>query len=119
VPLAGTALFAVSYLSFAARRPGDRRVRWLVAFVFGLLHGFAFAGVLVESGFSTANVAATLVCFNAGVEAGQLAFVAIAWPLLALARRSLADAYTPWVVEPTSVVLLAAAVAWYAARAYG
>ena len=118
-PLAGTAVFALSYLAFADRRPTDRRVRWVVAFVFGLLHGFGFAGVLVEAGFSGAAVATTLVAFNAGVEIGQLLFVALLWPLLTLLRRRAGVEYTRLVVEPASVVLLAASVAWYAARAFG
>ena len=118
-PLAGTALFALSYLALAERRPDDRRVRWMVAFVFGLLHGFGFAGALVEAGFSGAAVLAMLVAFNAGVETGQLLFVAMLWPLLAWLRRRSGNQFGRFVVEPVSVVLLAASVAWYALRTFG
>lgn len=118
-PLAGIGLFALCYLALAARRPGERRLRWLVAFVFGLLHGFGFAGALVESGFADSTVAATLLAFHAGVEAAQLLFVAALWPLLALARARFGESYGRFVVEPASVLLLAASVAWYGARAYG
>ena len=118
VPLAGTAVFALSYLAYAERRPDERRVRWVVAFVFGLLHGFGFGGALVEAGFSGAAVVATLVAFNAGVEAGQLLFVAMLWPLLRLLRRRSGEGYTRFVVQPASVVLLAASVAWYATRVF-
>jgi hypothetical protein len=48
---------------------------WLVAFVFGLLHGFGFAGALKEIGLPQIDVPLALLTFNAGVEAGQLLFV--------------------------------------------
>jgi hypothetical protein len=118
LPLAGVVVFASCYLAFAERRPGDRRLRWLVAFVFGLLHGFGFAGSLIESGFSRETVAATLLGFNAGVEAAQLLFVASLWPLLGLARRRFGDGYGRAVVEPASVALLAGAAGWYGVRAF-
>jgi len=118
-PLAGTALFALSYLAFAARRPDDRRVRWMVAFVFGLLHGFGFAGALVDAGFSEEVMVATLVAFNVGVEGGQLLFVAMLWPLLAWLRRRSGNGFGRLVVEPVSVVLLTASAAWYTLRTFG
>ncbi|MBR1237819.1 HupE/UreJ family protein [Bradyrhizobium sp. AUGA SZCCT0182] len=55
--------------SFAARWP------WLVAFCFGLLHGFGFAGALAEVGLPHHAIPIALLFFNLGVEIGQLAFV--------------------------------------------
>ena len=52
------------------------RYPWLVAFVFGLLHGLGFAGALGEIGLRAADVPVALLFFNLGVEAGQLLFVA-------------------------------------------
>ena len=56
---------------------------WAIAFGFGLLHGFGFAGALTNIGLPQANVPAALLFFNVGVELGQLAFVlmvlALAW----------------------------------------
>lgn len=49
---------------------------WLVAFAFGLLHGFGFAGALREIGLPQTDVPIALLTFNLGVEAGQLLFVA-------------------------------------------
>jgi hydrogenase/urease accessory protein HupE len=63
--------------SFTIRNP------WVVAFAFGLLHGFGFAGVLSEVGLPPSEVPLALVSFNVGVEVGQLAFVAV---VLLLAR---------------------------------
>lgn len=58
-------------LSLAIVRP------WMVAFVFGLLHGFGFAGALVELGLPQGDIPLALLAFNIGVELGQLAFIAV------------------------------------------
>lgn len=50
---------------------------WLVAFLFGLLHGLGFAGALGQIGLRSADVPLALLFFNVGVEAGQLAFIAV------------------------------------------
>lgn len=67
--------------SLAARAP------WIVAFTFGLLHGFGFAGALAEIGLPQGQIPLALFFFNVGVEAGQLLFVAVIVALIALARR--------------------------------
>jgi hydrogenase/urease accessory protein HupE len=64
------------------------RVPWLVAFVFGLLHGFGFAGALSEIGMPAGHIPEALLFFNVGVETGQLLFVAAVLCLAALARLS-------------------------------
>ena len=57
-------------------RPGyAARWPWLVAFIFGLLHGFGFAGALAEIGLPQQAIPLALVFFNIGVELGQLLFV--------------------------------------------
>ena len=62
-------------------QPGElrlsERLPWLVAFAFGLLHGFGFAGALMETGLPQSDVPLALLTFNLGVEAGQLMFVAL------------------------------------------
>src|SRR5829696_2261950 len=50
---------------------------WIVAFAFGLLHGFGFAGALVELGLPQNDIPLALLAFNVGVELGQLAFIAV------------------------------------------
>jgi hypothetical protein len=52
------------------------RAPWVVAFAFGLLHGFGFAGALSETGLPQGHIPLALLFFNLGVEAGQLMFVA-------------------------------------------
>jgi hydrogenase/urease accessory protein HupE len=56
--------------------------RWRVTFVFGLVHGFGFAGALREIGLPTNAVATALAAFNIGVEIGQVAIVSIVVPVL-------------------------------------
>jgi hydrogenase/urease accessory protein HupE len=66
--------------------------RWRVAFAFGLIHGFGFAGALREIGLPANAVATALAAFNIGVEIGQAAIVAIVVPaLIALDRLMAAD----------------------------
>ena len=48
---------------------------WIVAFAFGLIHGFGFAGALGELGLSSADIPLALLFFNIGVEIGQVAFI--------------------------------------------
>jgi hydrogenase/urease accessory protein HupE len=50
---------------------------WLIAFIFGLLHGFGFAGALAEIGLPQQAITLALIFFNVGVELGQLMFVLI------------------------------------------
>lgn len=63
------------------------RQPWIIAFLFGLLHGCAFAGALAEIGLPQNDLVASLLLFNLGVEAGQLTFVAVVLPLTWAARR--------------------------------
>ena len=55
--------------------------RWVMAFVFGLIHGFGFASVLTDLGLPQGALVLALVGFNAGVEVGQLTIVAVFLPL--------------------------------------
>ena len=59
------------------------RAPWVVAFAFGLLHGFGFAGALSEVGLPAGHIPVALLFFNVGVEIGQLLFVAVVLGLAA------------------------------------
>ncbi|HWS66087.1 MAG TPA: HupE/UreJ family protein [Steroidobacteraceae bacterium] len=63
------------------------RIPWLIAFTFGLLHGFAFAGSLAQIGLPEHNIPESLLLFNVGVELGQLLFVGAVLLLIDLLRR--------------------------------
>jgi len=60
---------------------------WVVAFTFGLLHGFGFASALSEVGLPQAAIPVALLFFNVGVEIGQLLFIASVFAVIAIARR--------------------------------
>ena len=79
--------------------------RWIIAFAFGLVHGFGFSFVLRESmQFAGSHLMSSLVAFNVGVELGQLFVLAIAIPVLTLLFR-----YA--VAERVGTILLSALVA--------
>lgn len=81
-PVEAAVALSIAFVAseLARSRSGQRRLSetypWIVAFAFGLLHGFGFAGALKEIGLPQSDVALALLTFNLGVEAGQLLFVA-------------------------------------------
>ena len=78
----------------AGSRP-DRALPWLVAFCFGLLHGFGFAGALAEVGLPHHAIPVALLFFNVGVEIGQLIFVAAVLSLICLLHHVAAKLWEP------------------------
>jgi hydrogenase/urease accessory protein HupE len=96
------AFVAVEILRSREGRPGiAARSPWIVAFAFGLLHGFGFAGALSEVGLPAAHIPLALLFFNLGVEVGQLLFVAavlcFAW-LLRRVRARWLDLIPPYAI---------------------
>ena len=91
--------------------------RWsaAIAFGFGLVHGFGFAGALRELGLERGALAMPLAGFNLGVEAGQLAIVAAVLPLLYALRSSIL--YRRRFVPAASIVVGLLAVGWLIERA--
>ncbi len=68
--------------------PGlTQKYPWVVAFTFGLLHGFGFAGALAQIGLPQASIPIALLFFNVGVEIGQLLFIASVFAAIALAQH--------------------------------
>jgi hypothetical protein len=97
-------------------RPVFERSRALVAFAFGLLHGFGFASVLLDLGLPKTALLLSLVGFNVGVEVGQLAIVAVFLPLAFAARRTFA--YRRVVLLGGSVVIALIALVWLFERVF-
>ncbi len=84
------AMIALSIIYVGAENLLDRRLgrRWIITFLFGLVHGFGFASILREIGLgSGAGVVVPLLSFNLGVELGQVALAMIALPLIWQFRR--------------------------------
>ena len=85
---------AVEIIHGQQGRPGyAARWPWIVAFIFGLLHGFGFAGALAEVGLPQQAIPLALIFFNVGVELGQLLFVLgvvlLTWALHQLNQQKL------------------------------
>ena len=87
---------------------------WLVAFGFGLLHGFGFANALRDLGLHHGQLAATLFGFNIGVELGQMAIVGIFLPIALGTRRFLS--YQRFVLRFGSAAIVCVATLWFAER---
>jgi hypothetical protein len=90
--------------------------RWMIAFVFGLIHGFGFAAVLTDLGLPQDSLLLSLVSFNIGVEIGQLAIVAAFLPLAYLIRGSWS--YPRLVLTGGSLAVIAIALIWFTERAF-
>jgi hydrogenase/urease accessory protein HupE len=94
-------------------RPGlTERYPWVVAFTFGLLHGFGFASALAEVGLPQQSIPIALLFFNVGVEIGQLLFIASVFAVIALARQMTRPINVPrptwaWAVPPYAIGSLA------------
>jgi hydrogenase/urease accessory protein HupE len=125
-PVEATIALSIVLLAYEIIRIGwsepslTARWPWAVAFSFGLLHGFGFAGALTELGLPQGDVPLALFSFNVGVELGQLAFIAAVLGAMALARRLplpvLAERYA---VPATTYALGGLAAFWFVERVAG
>ena len=91
--------------------------RWRITFPFGLIHGFGFAGALQEVAMPKADVPYALVLFNVGVEAGQLAVLALVLPLVHVARKR--EWFRHQGVKVMSGAIAVAGVVWFVSRVFG
>lgn len=94
------------------------RYPWVVAFVFGLLHGFGFAGALTEVGLPQNEVPLALLMFNVGVEAGQLIFIGVVLLLITLLRR-IRIHWPVWSVQLPAYAIGGVAAFWLIQRVSG
>ncbi|MEP6942173.1 MAG: HupE/UreJ family protein [Betaproteobacteria bacterium] len=92
------------------------RKRWLIAFCFGLIHGFGFASVLADLGLPQESLLIALVAFNLGVEVGQLAIVGVFLPVAYALRGS--AFYQRGVFLLGSAAIALVAVVWLVQRAF-
>ena len=124
------AIIALSILFVAAEiirgqqgKPGlTERWPWLVAFVFGLLHGLGFAGALSEVGLPQTSIPMALLTFNLGVEAGQLLFVVVMLAVYLSARWVLSQFkadFPSWAANVPAYVIGGIAAFWMIERVAG
>lgn len=117
--LLGLAVFMASHFELLRRSPDTGLHRVALAFAFGLVHGFGFAGILAEMQLPSDRLASALLGFNLGVEVGQLAVVALIWPLLALLRRTASGAPHRLFAEIASGAVFATGLYWFLIRTLG
>jgi hypothetical protein len=91
--------------------------RLLIVFVFGLVHGLGFAGALKDLDLPASSLAVGLAGFNIGVEAAQLAVIALAFFATAWLRE--AARYRRFIVIPGSTLIALAGIYWAIERALG
>jgi len=93
---------------------------WVVAFSFGLLHGFGFASALTDIGLPRSDVPLALFAFNLGVEIGQLAFIGVVFSVLTLAKRiRLASVIAHRALPAATYVIGILAAFWFFERLAG
>lgn len=90
--------------------------RWLVAFIFGLIHGFGFATVLADLGLQHSTLAIALIGFNVGVEVGQLCIVSAFVPIAYALRHS--NFYQKTIFYIGSALIMLLASIWFVERAF-
>ena len=115
-PLIAASIVWVAVENLRALQPGAARraPRWTIGFAFGLVHGFGFAGALRELALPGSELAVALVGFNGGVELGQAAIVAVAFPLLSRMRRW--PRFVPAGLRASSIALGVAGLGWFVQR---
>ncbi|WP_372798419.1 HupE/UreJ family protein [Litorivivens sp.] len=110
VVIAATVVMAALLNLFKPRH----RASWIVAYCFGLIHGFGFANVLADITVSGNLRVVNLAAFNIGVELGQLAFVLLVFPLLCL--LSARAVYSRYVVTSVSLCIALLGSVWMVER---
>lgn len=113
-PLIAASILALAVENLIVKDVRPHRIG--LVFVFGLLHGMGFAGVLTELGLPRSQFVPALVGFNVGVEGGQVAVLAAAFAAVGVWGRRKAW-YRGWVVVPGSLALGLVAAYWTAERA--
>jgi len=109
-------VIALSIAYVAAENFFGRRMmaRYQVTFVFGLIHGFGFSNILRAMDLPRSNLAVSLFSFNAGVEAGQIAFVLVLFPLV----TRLHTGQAAMIRAVLSLAVFGVAVFWLVERAW-
>ena len=114
--LVGLALFTGCYFSLRGRSE-NRWLRICLTFAFGLVHGFGFAGILMEMSLPTDRLIPALLGFNLGVEIGQIGVVLAAWPLIWMGQRWASPSASRWASELSAAGLCGLGLYWFVERA--
>lgn len=112
--MAALLLFSACYFGLLAQTNKPQHWRLVLTFIFGLVHGFGFAGLMGEMHLPASQITLGLLGFNIGVELGQLAIIALIWPLLLLLRR--APRLANWANDGVSAAIAGLGVFWFITR---
>ena len=88
---------------------------WIIAFAFGLFHGFGFASVLGEKGLGGDYMVLSLLGFNLGVEIGQVLIICLTFPVLYLMRK---QSFYSGIIKYGSMLLIFISLYWFVERAF-
>ena len=108
-PLIALSIVAVGIENIFVKTVKIRRI--VVVFLFGLLHGMGFAGVLSQLGLPESDFVTALVFFNIGVEAGQLFVITVAFLCVFWLLKN-QQLYRQWVVIPVSALISLIGLYW-------
>ena len=115
----GLALFSGCHFGLLDRVERPARLRAAVAFAFGLVHGFGFAGVLAEMSLPADRLAVARLGFNGGVEIGPLGVVFLTWPLLRWLGSIRGGVWHTFVAEVGSAAICGLGLFWFLTRTFG
>lgn len=106
---------SIALAAFHNIKPIIKSREWIIAFAFGLFHGFGFASVLGEKGLSGDYMILSLLGFNVGVELGQVLIICMIFPVLYLIRKL---KLYPAIIKYGSMALIFIALYWFVERAF-
>lgn len=107
--------FSIALAAFHNIKPIFKAKEWIIAFGFGLFHGFGFASVLGEKGLGGDYMILSLLGFNVGVEVGQVLIICMVFPILYLIRKL---KIYPAIITIGSAILIFIAFYWVIERAF-
>lgn len=107
--------FSIGLAAFHNIRPIFKGRDWVIAFVFGLFHGFGFASVLSDLGLTNEFLTLSLLGFNIGVEFGQVGIIALIFPVLFFIRKT---KLYPKVLVYGSILLIIISLYWCIERIF-
>ncbi len=107
--------FSIGLAAYHNIKPIFKMKDWIIAFIFGLFHGFGFASVLSDLGLTGEFLTLSLLGFNIGVELGQVAIIIGIFPILYLMRTY---KFYPKFLVYTSVFLIIISLYWFIERAF-
>ena len=104
---------SIALAAFHNIKPIFKHKEWIIAFAFGLFHGFGFASVLGEKGLSGDFMTLSLLGFNIGVELGQLLIICMIFPVLYFIRKL---PIYPSIIKLGSILLIFISIYWFIER---